>query len=70
MQDLETCLTWKGRRIWLIAAPEDAGRREGDIVKVNASFMAAGDVDLAIRLDDGRVEMVLASEKDTRWGFV
>jgi hypothetical protein len=70
MQHLETCRTWKGRRVWLASAAGDAGRVDGEIAKADASFLTAGDVDLAIRLGDGRVEMVLASEKGTRWDFV
>jgi hypothetical protein len=70
MQDLDTCVTWKGRRVWVSAKGVDGSRQEGDIVKADASFMVREDVDLAIRLADGRVEMVLASERGVRWGFV
>ena len=69
MEDLTVCLGWKGLRVWL-NAPRGGSRQEGDIARVDASFMVGGDVDLAIRLDDGRVETVLASEKGTRWDFV
>jgi hypothetical protein len=70
MQDLTTCTGWKGRRVWVSPKQADGRREEGEIVKVDASFMAKEDVDLAVRLADGRVEMVLASEHGIRWGFL
>jgi hypothetical protein len=69
MTNLEFCSAWKGRRVWLRALLAGARRQTGDIVYVGAAFMAPGDVDVAIQLENGEVRMVRVSQQGKFWDF-
>jgi hypothetical protein len=69
MTDLTTCLTWKGRTVWLRELLAEARRQTGDIVYVGTAFMVAGDVDVAVQLENGEVRMVRASQRGELWDF-
>ena len=70
--DLNICLAWKGRLV--ILKDKDEGATDdtlrGEIVNVGRAFTTPGDVDLAVRLEDGRVRTVLASQQGQTWNFV
>jgi hypothetical protein len=65
--DLSTCLAWKNKHVCLFG--KDSVLREGEIVHVAASFLAGDDVDLVVRLIDGSVTSVRASEQGRTWKF-
>jgi hypothetical protein len=55
-----------GKRVILRQRP-GADTVVGDVVHVSTSFLHGGDVDLAIRLEDGTVKTVLGSQLGTAW---
>jgi hypothetical protein len=65
--DLNTCLAWKGRLVTLRDEGASRNTLSGEIVNVGRAFTTPGDVDVAVRLEDGRVKSVLASEKGKTW---
>jgi hypothetical protein len=68
--DLNTCLAWKGRLVILKDEEATENTLRGEIVNVGRAFTTPGDVDVAVRLEDGRVRTVLASQQGQTWNFV
>jgi hypothetical protein len=65
--DLSDCMPWKGRRVWLLFSSATTVRRYGKIVHVYVPILSTGEVSLAVRLDDGAVTGVDASDKGRYW---
>ena len=69
MDDLATCLEWKGRRIALKNSGHRVQATHGVIAHVSVAAYMSGEVDLAVRLDNGDVTILFAREKGTSWDF-
>jgi hypothetical protein len=68
--DLGTCLSWKNRRVLLLGKAAVVG--EGQIVHVAVGASLFGgddDIDLVIRLINGLVTSVKASDQGRTWKF-
>jgi hypothetical protein len=65
--DLSTCLAWKSRHVYLLNARGKA--REGEIIYVRPAGLKPDDIDLSLRLTDGSVTVVAASEQGRSWNF-
>ena len=69
MDDLATCLGWKGRRIAIRSTGGDEQATYGVIVHVSVAAYVSDEVDLAVRLDSGAVTILFAKEKGASWDF-
>jgi hypothetical protein len=65
--DLSTCLMWKNRRMYLLSS--DGMIREGEIAHVAPAFLKGDDIDIVVRLIDGSVTSVRASDQGRTWTF-
>jgi Holliday junction resolvase-like predicted endonuclease len=67
--NLQTCLEWRGRPVWVKMTANAAQVTRGEIISARYSALAWGEIDLIIRLEHGGVTYVYVSDKGTRWDF-
>ena len=65
--DLATCMSWRGRRVWLKMTTATMTHRYGSVVAVLPAVLQSDDADLGVRFDDGSYTTVRASQKGKLW---